>query len=245
MVAGSRSRTRAEAAAEKRTTRSAAAAAGQNSENVNAIPKAATLAGSSKSASAKHQAPGKKSQSPTKPKSSSTATSVAVSVLRKSTSKDVEGEVFCSCKGRDDGSPMIKCDGECNMWYHLRCIDISEEDAGEIDAYFCPNCEAKLGVKTVSKCAPSVKFSYHFYPISLLLLLRVGACTSAVCYVSLDPFECHDPTVLISFEFPSWPRSSSSKCDLREESNDRVACSMSSRVGLLCQWRSSSIRSDS
>ncbi|KLO12716.1 hypothetical protein SCHPADRAFT_403407 [Schizopora paradoxa] len=153
MVAASRSRTRAEAAAEKRTTRSAAAATsavGRNDENVNA--KAATAASASGSNSklastssspVKSKAAVKKSQTPVKPKSSvpavsATATNGSVAARRKSVPKEdsqevvVGGEVFCSCKGPDDGSPMIKCDGTCNMWYHLRCIGISEDDASEI-----------------------------------------------------------------------------------------------------------------
>lgn len=65
-------------------------------------------------------------------------------------------EVFCSCRGVDDGTPMVQC-GTCDEWsalvhplfpsfflhrtplifpcssrYHFRCIQLSEDDASEI-----------------------------------------------------------------------------------------------------------------
>jgi hypothetical protein len=63
-------------------------------------------------------------------------------------------EVFCSCRGVDDGTPMVQC-GACDEWsalvhhlslssssnatdipcsyrYHFRCIQLSEDDASEI-----------------------------------------------------------------------------------------------------------------
>jgi hypothetical protein len=71
--------------------------------------------------------------------------------------KKVE-EMFCSCRGIDDGTPMVQC-GTCDEWsalirplsltpsfihpsngtdipcssrYHFRCIQLSEDDASEI-----------------------------------------------------------------------------------------------------------------
>ena len=66
-------------------------------------------------------------------------------------------EVFCSCRGVDDGTPMVQC-GPCDEWsapvhprfpstsrsisngtdllsssrYHFRCVPLSEDDASEI-----------------------------------------------------------------------------------------------------------------
>jgi hypothetical protein len=63
-------------------------------------------------------------------------------------------KVFCSCRGVDDGTPMVQC-GTCNEWsallhppfpyfslhlrtalifprYHFGCVQLSEDDAGEI-----------------------------------------------------------------------------------------------------------------
>jgi hypothetical protein len=72
----------------------------------------------------------------------------------KAKAKKVE-EVFCSCRGVDDGTPMVQC-GTCSEWlapvplplfpfhftfirstdpyprYHFRCVELTEDDAGEI-----------------------------------------------------------------------------------------------------------------
>ena len=34
-------------------------------------------------------------------------------------SGDLSEEVYCICKGKDDGSPMIKCEGDCQNWYAI------------------------------------------------------------------------------------------------------------------------------
>lgn len=62
-----------------------------------------------------------------------------------------EGEVYCVCKGKDDGTPMIKCEGECQNWYvashvhcalelivcryHFGCISMDEEDADRVGEF--------------------------------------------------------------------------------------------------------------
>ncbi|KAH9967592.1 hypothetical protein BC827DRAFT_605522 [Russula dissimulans] len=61
--------------------------------------------------------------------------------------KKVE-EVFCSCRGVDDGTPMVQC-GTCDEWYHFQCIKLSEDDASEIMVYVCPSCQEKTGRRTV------------------------------------------------------------------------------------------------
>lgn len=57
-------------------------------------------------------------------------------------------EMFCSCRGVDDGTPMVQC-GTCDEWYHFRCIQLSEDDASEIMVYVCPTCQEKTGRRTV------------------------------------------------------------------------------------------------
>ncbi|KAI9509768.1 hypothetical protein F5148DRAFT_1298712 [Russula earlei] len=57
-------------------------------------------------------------------------------------------ELFCSCRGIDDGTPMVQC-GTCDEWYHFQCIQLSEDDASEIMVYVCPSCQEKTGRRTV------------------------------------------------------------------------------------------------
>ncbi|CAC5397327.1 PHF2 [Mytilus coruscus] len=40
---------------------------------------------------------------------------------------------------------MIRCD-ECREWFHGRCVNITPEEAEQMDAYQCPGCSASTGV---------------------------------------------------------------------------------------------------
>ncbi|KAL8728745.1 MAG: hypothetical protein Q9181_005246 [Wetmoreana brouardii] len=56
---------------------------------------------------------------------------------------DEDGEddgVFCICRGPDNHTWMIACDGPCEDWFHGRCIDMTEKEGELIEKYFCPNC---------------------------------------------------------------------------------------------------------
>ncbi|KAH9056266.1 hypothetical protein EDB87DRAFT_1638219 [Lactarius vividus] len=62
--------------------------------------------------------------------------------------KEKEELLFCSCRGVDDGTPMVQC-GNCDEWYHFRCVNLSEDDASEIMVYVCSSCQEKTGWRTV------------------------------------------------------------------------------------------------
>ncbi|KAH8992741.1 hypothetical protein EDB83DRAFT_2478433 [Lactarius deliciosus] len=62
--------------------------------------------------------------------------------------KEKEELLFCSCRGVDDGTPMVQC-GNCDDWYHFRCVNLSEDDASEIMVYVCSSCQEKTGWRTV------------------------------------------------------------------------------------------------
>jgi hypothetical protein len=66
--------------------------------------------------------------------------------------RDKEESLFCSCRGVDDGTPMVQC-GNCDEWsgiivislffstddrrrYHFRCVNLNEDDASEISESF-------------------------------------------------------------------------------------------------------------
>lgn len=51
-----------------------------------------------------------------------------------------ENEQFCICRGPDDHTWMIACDGGCDDWFHGRCVEMDEKDGKLIDKYICPNC---------------------------------------------------------------------------------------------------------
>lgn len=51
-------------------------------------------------------------------------------------------DVYCLCRGPDDGSVMLCCD-MCDEWFHCRCVQIDPEKAGNIEHYTCPTCTTK------------------------------------------------------------------------------------------------------
>ncbi|KAL9028140.1 MAG: hypothetical protein Q9196_003449 [Gyalolechia fulgens] len=53
---------------------------------------------------------------------------------------DNEDGVFCICRGPDDHTWMIACDGPCEDWFHGRCINMTEKESQLIEKYFCPSC---------------------------------------------------------------------------------------------------------
>ena len=38
----------------------------------------------------------------------------------------IAGELYCWCRGNDDGFPMVQCDG-CDEWFHSRCMGITKQ----------------------------------------------------------------------------------------------------------------------
>ncbi|KAH9973473.1 hypothetical protein BGW80DRAFT_241155 [Lactifluus volemus] len=98
----------------------------------------------------------------------------------KSKAKKVEEELFCSCRGVDDGTPMVQC-GTCDDWYHFRCIELSEDDASEIKVYVCPSCQEKTGRRTVIVLFRLV--TTHTPCSSRYILAPVR------CHVSVSPHE--------------------------------------------------------
>ena len=61
-----------------------------------------------------------------------------------------DGEVFCICRKGDNHTWMIACDGQCEDWYHGKCVGIEERDGDLIDKYICPSC-AREGFQTTWK----------------------------------------------------------------------------------------------
>ncbi|EPS30221.1 hypothetical protein PDE_05171 [Penicillium oxalicum 114-2] len=60
-----------------------------------------------------------------------------------------ENEVFCICRRPDNHTWMIGCDGECEDWFHGKCVNIDPRDAELIDKYICPSCSNRdLGCTT-------------------------------------------------------------------------------------------------
>jgi hypothetical protein len=55
-------------------------------------------------------------------------------------SKDEKERKYCICRGPDTGETMIGCD-YCKDWFHLTCVDLSPQEAEELDLYKCPNCQ--------------------------------------------------------------------------------------------------------
>lgn len=45
--------------------------------------------------------------------------------------------VFCICRRPDNHTWMIGCDGDCEDWFHGKCVNIDPRDAELIDRYIC------------------------------------------------------------------------------------------------------------
>ncbi|KAG8817744.1 hypothetical protein FRC18_000370 [Serendipita sp. 400] len=54
---------------------------------------------------------------------------------------------YCTCRGKDDGRPMIHCDN-CDNWFHFQCIELDEGTAAEIDTFYCEPCTAQTKQST-------------------------------------------------------------------------------------------------
>ncbi len=50
---------------------------------------------------------------------------------------DDEDGVFCICRGPDNHTWMIACDGPCEDWFHGRCINMTEKEGELIEKYYC------------------------------------------------------------------------------------------------------------
>lgn len=52
-----------------------------------------------------------------------------------------ESELYCLCrKPYDETKVYVGCDS-CLGWFHCSCVGITEQQAEEIDKYFCPDCQ--------------------------------------------------------------------------------------------------------
>ncbi|KAJ5293841.1 hypothetical protein N7508_008662 [Penicillium antarcticum] len=54
-----------------------------------------------------------------------------------------ENAVFCVCRRPDNHTWMIGCDGDCDDWYHGKCVNMHPRDAELIDRYICPRCASE------------------------------------------------------------------------------------------------------
>lgn len=67
-------------------------------------------------------------------------------------------ELYCLCHGPDDGGFMIQCD-YCEEWFHGSCINLTAEEAKEIDQYLCPKCDSRSDQATEATRGGSVRLS--------------------------------------------------------------------------------------
>lgn len=58
------------------------------------------------------------------------------SLLNDEEDEDEDG-VFCICRGPDNHTWMIACDGPCEDWFHGRCINMTEKEGELIEKYYC------------------------------------------------------------------------------------------------------------
>jgi hypothetical protein len=46
----------------------------------------------------------------------------------------------------DEGGLMVMCE-ICNVWQHVRCMDIPEEELPELEHYYCEKCKPEHHVE--------------------------------------------------------------------------------------------------
>lgn len=54
-------------------------------------------------------------------------------------------QVFCICRKPDNHTWMIGCDGDCEDWFHGKCVNIHPRDADLIDKYICELSPVLIG----------------------------------------------------------------------------------------------------
>ncbi|KAA8646310.1 hypothetical protein EYZ11_004432 [Aspergillus tanneri] len=65
-------------------------------------------------------------------------------VTQEDDDESVDGdEIFCICRKPDNHTWMIACDGECDDWFHGKCVNIDPRDADLIEKYICPKCKER------------------------------------------------------------------------------------------------------
>lgn len=56
------------------------------------------------------------------------------------TKQDANISSYCLCGKGDDGQFMIQCD-MCDDWFHGKCVNVTEEDAKEMNEFLCQRCD--------------------------------------------------------------------------------------------------------
>ncbi|KAL8728880.1 MAG: hypothetical protein Q9166_005120 [cf. Caloplaca sp. 2 TL-2023] len=99
-------------------------------EKIESIEKSSPLRGTPTSSRAsKTPAPRNRKQNSATPQRSS-------SIANDDDDEDEDG-VFCICRGPDNHTWMIACDGPCEDWFHGRCINMTEKEGDLIEKYYC------------------------------------------------------------------------------------------------------------
>lgn len=52
---------------------------------------------------------------------------------------------YCICRSRWASRPMIQCEGKCQDWYHLECMDVTPDVVQPGERWVCPLCSARGG----------------------------------------------------------------------------------------------------
>ncbi|RUS20403.1 hypothetical protein BC937DRAFT_95291 [Endogone sp. FLAS-F59071] len=98
-----------------------------------------------------------RSSSRRKPKSDSAQSQQAISAAEKKSVASKRGrKVYCICRMPDDGNTMVQCDA-CKEWYHIACVNLSEEEVQKMISYMCVTCQQAQnsgGIVTGRKVIP-------------------------------------------------------------------------------------------
>jgi len=50
---------------------------------------------------------------------------------------DDDTALYCLCRKPDDHKVMIGCDGPCEDWFHMKCVDMDDEKVALISRWYC------------------------------------------------------------------------------------------------------------
>lgn len=141
-----------------------------------------------------------------------------------------EGTIGCVCDRGDDGEAMVQCDA-CRAWYHLDCLNISDE-AELPDTWFCPSCSTEA-------MSNGPKDTSHTFPF---LSLPAASSEPILVAGSFSPRQS-TRTIAAHLALAPSPRSTSSHGAGSSPSLFAPALPMTPRVGNLLSDHSYSPRS--
>ncbi|KAK4057737.1 COMPASS (complex proteins associated with Set1p) component [Microbotryomycetes sp. JL221] len=72
--------------------------------------------------------------------------------------EEQDDRLWCICQSLYDPNRAMICCDKCDSWFHLNCMNITEDRVELVDQFVCPNCEQTIPERTTWKarcCRPT------------------------------------------------------------------------------------------